>query len=121
VQHRSVAANDQDQVCIIGLPASVSVGQPRRCGIAVVKDETHFRMLPPERHLHLAMPPYWFFLSSGGQKILEDHVHADVTFGVHVPADMPDRPSLYPEELSGRTLLSVPGEEKRILIDGNTK
>jgi hypothetical protein len=74
-----------------------------------------------ERHLHLAMPPYWFFLSSGGQKILEDHIHADVTFGVHVPADMPDRPSLYPEELSGRTLLSVPGEEKRILIDGNAK
>jgi len=74
-----------------------------------------------ERHLHVAMPPYWFFLSNGGQKILRDHIRADVTLGVHVPANMPDRPSRYPEELRGRLLLSVPGEVKRIPIDGDAK
>ncbi len=70
-----------------------------------------------ERPLHLAMPPYWFFKSGGGKKILEDHIHADEIIGVHVPARIPDSPSQYPEELRGRTLFSVPGEEKRISID----
>jgi L-ascorbate metabolism protein UlaG (beta-lactamase superfamily) len=69
-----------------------------------------------ERHMHLALPPYWFFLSNGGKKILDDHIHASETFGVHVPASIPDSPAQYPEELRGRTLLSVPGEEKRIPV-----
>ena len=69
-----------------------------------------------ERHMHLALPPYWFFLSNGGKKILDDHIHAGETFGVHVPASMPDSPAQYPQELRGRTLLSVPGEEKRIPV-----
>jgi L-ascorbate metabolism protein UlaG (beta-lactamase superfamily) len=69
-----------------------------------------------ERPMNLALPPYWFFMSSGGRQVLEDHIHADETLGVHVPASMPDRPSQYPEELRGRNLLSVPGEEKRIPI-----
>jgi L-ascorbate metabolism protein UlaG (beta-lactamase superfamily) len=74
-----------------------------------------------ERRMHLAMPPYWFFMSDGGKQILEDHIHADVTLGVHVPLDMPDSPSQYPEEFRGRILLSVPGEEKRIPIDSDAK
>jgi L-ascorbate metabolism protein UlaG (beta-lactamase superfamily) len=74
-----------------------------------------------ERHMHLAMPPYWYFMSSGGKKILEDHVRADVTVGVHVPANIPDTPSLYPDELRGRLLFSVPGEEKRIPVAPDAK
>ena len=74
-----------------------------------------------ERQMHLALPPYWFFLSNGGQKILEDHIHGDEIFGVHVPSSMPDSPAQYPEELRGRTLLSVPGEEKRISIAGDAQ
>ena len=74
-----------------------------------------------ERRMHLAMPPYWYFMSGGGKKILEDHVQADVTLGVHVPANIPDSPSRYPEELRGSTLLSVPGEEKRISISVDAK
>ncbi len=74
-----------------------------------------------ERRIHLALPPYWYFLSGGGMKILEDHIHADETIGVHVPASMPDSPARYPEELRGRTLFSVPGEERRISISGDEK
>jgi len=69
-----------------------------------------------ERHMHLALPPYWFFLSNGGKKILDDHIHAGETFGIHVPSSVPDSPAQYPQELRGRTLLSVPGEEKRIPV-----
>ena len=74
-----------------------------------------------ERHTHLALPPYWYFMSDGGNKILEDHVHADVTVGVHVPANIPDTPSQYPDELRGRLLFSVPGEEKRISVAAGAK
>lgn len=74
-----------------------------------------------ERPMHVALPPYWYFLSNGGKKILDDHIHADEVFGVHVPSSMPDSPAQYPEDLRGRTLLSVPGEEKRILIGGDAK
>jgi L-ascorbate metabolism protein UlaG (beta-lactamase superfamily) len=74
-----------------------------------------------ERQLHLALPPYWYFLSNGGKKILEDHIHAEEVFGVHVPKDVPDSPAQYPEELRGWTLLSVPGEERRISISDDEK
>jgi len=74
-----------------------------------------------ERQLTLALPPYWFFLSNGGKKILEEHIHATEVIGVHVPSSMPDSPAQYPEEIRGRTLFSVPGEEKRIQIDGDAK
>jgi len=70
-----------------------------------------------ERRLQLALPPYWFFMSNGGRKILEDHIHTTEVIGVHVPSSMPDSPARYPEEIRGRTLFSVPGEEKRIEID----
>lgn len=73
------------------------------------------------QQLQLALPPYWFFMSNGGQKILDEHIHADEVIGVHVPSNMPDSPAQYPEEIRGRTLFSVPGEEKRIQIDGTTK
>jgi len=72
-----------------------------------------------ERQLHLALPPYWYFLSNDGKTILDNHIHADEVFGVHVPKDVPDSPAQYPEELRGWTLLSVPGEEKRISISGD--
>jgi L-ascorbate metabolism protein UlaG (beta-lactamase superfamily) len=74
-----------------------------------------------EQHTHLALPPYWYFLSDGGKKILEDHIHAEEVFGVHVPKNVPDSPAQYPEELQGTTLLSVPGEEKRIPVGGNAE
>lgn len=74
-----------------------------------------------ERQLHLAMPPYWYFKSGGGKKILEDHIHASEIIGVHVPARIPDNPSQYPDELRGRTLFSIPGEEKRIGINSDAK
>jgi L-ascorbate metabolism protein UlaG (beta-lactamase superfamily) len=74
-----------------------------------------------ERSLHLALPPYWFFLSNGGKKILDDTIRAAEVIGVHVPSRMPDNPAQYPVELRGRTLFSVPGEEKRIRVESDAK
>ena len=74
-----------------------------------------------ERQLDLAMPPYWYFMSGGGKKILEDHIQAGETIGVHVPANIPDSPAQYPDELQGRMLFSIPGEEKRISVDRDAK
>jgi L-ascorbate metabolism protein UlaG (beta-lactamase superfamily) len=74
-----------------------------------------------ERQLDLAMPPYWYFTSGGGIKILEDHIQAGETIGVHVPANMPDSPAQYPDEFQGRVLFSIPGEEKRISVDHDAK
>jgi L-ascorbate metabolism protein UlaG (beta-lactamase superfamily) len=74
-----------------------------------------------QRQLHLALPPYWFFLSDGGKKILDEHIHAADVIGVHVPSSIPDSPAEYPEELRGRVLFSVPGEEKKLSIDGSLK
>ena len=74
-----------------------------------------------ERATHLALPPYWFFLSERGSKVLDDHIRAGATIGVHVPAQVPDSPSKYPPELKGRTLFSVPGEEKRIPLPGEAE
>jgi hypothetical protein len=38
-----------------------------------------------------------------------------------VPANMPDSPARYPDELQGRMLFSIPGEEKRISVDHDAK
>jgi L-ascorbate metabolism protein UlaG (beta-lactamase superfamily) len=74
-----------------------------------------------ERTLHLAMPPYWFFQTKGGRIILDKHIRAAEVIGVHVPIRMPDNPALYPKELIGKLLFSVPGEIKRIRIDSDAE
>ena len=69
-----------------------------------------------QKDLLLALPPYWFFLSDGGMKVLADHIHADETIGVHVPREVPDRPDDYPSELQGREMFTRPGESHTIEI-----
>lgn len=71
-----------------------------------------------ERDSHLALPPYWFFLTEDGKRVLDHRIGADKNLGVHVPRNMPDDPENYPSELRGKELLSVPGEERSISIAG---
>lgn len=67
-----------------------------------------------ERHTHLAMPPYWFFLSSQGRRILEERIGADHEVGMHVPTRISDDSAERPEALQDVDLFSKPGEVRRI-------
>ena len=69
-----------------------------------------------ERHTHLAMPPYWFFLSGEGREILEHRIGPDHAIGMHVPTEVPDDPRSRPEELQGVDLFTKPGETRKIAV-----
>lgn len=67
-----------------------------------------------ERHTHLAMPPYWFFLSGEGREILEHRIRPDHAIGMHVPTEIPDDRIQRPEELQDVDLFTNPGETRKI-------
>jgi len=62
----------------------------------------------------LALPPYWFFTSDGGQLILARYINADHAVGIHVPAAMPDDPAERPAAYAGFDLFTNPGETRAI-------
>ncbi len=62
----------------------------------------------------LALPPYWFFTSDGGQFILAEFIKPDHAIGIHVPTNMPDDPTERPEEFHGFDLFTSPGETRKI-------
>ena len=66
-----------------------------------------------ERHIDLAFPPYWFFLSDDGREILQDHISIRHSIGIHVPAKFGEDPSSVPAELFGDELFTSPGEGRR--------
>lgn len=66
-----------------------------------------------ERHIDLALPPYWFFLSEDGREILENRINIRNSIGIHVPAQFGDDPSSIPDELLGDDLFTRPGEGRR--------
>lgn len=57
-------------------------------------DESHF--LDHQQHwqkrlTHLALPPYWFYLSDMGKEIVEELLNAQQSVGVHVPVHVPEQ------------------------------
>jgi L-ascorbate metabolism protein UlaG (beta-lactamase superfamily) len=80
-------------------------------------EDAHFAKSPEhwtERHSHLAMPPYWFFLSNEGRRILQDRIGADEVIGMHVPTDVPDDPASRHESLQDVDLFVMPGEARTL-------
>lgn len=69
-------------------------------------------------HTQMAFPPYWFFISAGGQKILKNRIRADHSVGVHVPLSVPVDVSARPPEFHGHDLFKVPGETRDIPATG---
>jgi L-ascorbate metabolism protein UlaG (beta-lactamase superfamily) len=65
-----------------------------------------------ERTVDLALPPYWFFGSDDGIRILENRMDVRHSIGIHVPADFSD-PGKIPAELAGYDLFTSPGEGRR--------
>jgi len=77
--------------------------------------DEHFAKSPDhwkERHSHLAMPPYWFFLSNEGRRILRDRIGADKVIGMHVPTAVPDDPASRRESLQDADLFVKPGDTR---------
>ena len=72
-----------------------------------------------ERHTHFAMPPYWFFFSNEGRKILDDRIGAGHAVGMHVPNSVPNDKSERPEELRDVDLFTTPGETREISVQSH--
>ncbi|PCJ27540.1 MAG: hypothetical protein COA96_03305 [SAR86 cluster bacterium] len=66
----------------------------------------------------MAFPPYWFFSSSNGQKILQQRINPAHSVGVHVPVTIPADPLLRPVELRAFDLFTQPGET-RVISENN--
>jgi L-ascorbate metabolism protein UlaG (beta-lactamase superfamily) len=64
-----------------------------------------------ERNVDLALPPYWFFGSEAGIKILDDQIGVERAIGVHVPAEFSDAANI-PESIRDFELFTQPGEER---------
>ena len=64
--------------------------------------------------IHLALPPYWYFLAPGGETVLGGRLQPAASVGVHVPTDMPDDPASRPPEFVGYDLFTSPGESRVI-------
>ena len=72
-----------------------------------------------ERPADLALPPYWFFLSTSGRAVLDETLQPAHAIGVHVPASVADDPDERPEEFEGVDLFTAPGEERVFTIGGS--
>lgn len=70
-------------------------------------NDSHFRPLVDfwdQQKTTVAFPPYWFFLNSVGNYILDYRINANKSIGVHVPKQVP--PALI---RSGKAYFSAPG------------
>jgi len=67
-----------------------------------------------QRHLDLALPPYWYFRSESGRQVLAERLRPAHAVGVHVPERMPDHPDARPAEMRGFDLFTEPGEERPV-------
>jgi len=74
------------------------------------RDDAHWR----RRRTHVAFPPYWFFTSEEGRRVLDSRIGAARTIGVHVPTNVPSRPEERAPDLRGHELFTVPGEAREI-------
>jgi len=67
-----------------------------------------------ERHTHMAFPPYWFFLSEEGRRIVGERLEPGHAVGVHVGTDVPARPGEREPGLRDADLFLEPGETREI-------
>ncbi len=67
-----------------------------------------------EKRTRLAMPPYWFFLSDEGRKIMDEHLNAEHYTGVHVPANAEAVRRQYPDALKDADLFTRPSETRAL-------
>ena len=64
--------------------------------------------------LNMAFPPYWFFNSTFGPKILSDRLKPQASVGVHVPVSIPTDAARRPVEFRNHDLFTQPLETRVI-------
>lgn len=67
-----------------------------------------------QRRLHLALPPYWYFLSDDGRVVLEERLRPAHAVGIHVPVSVPENPAEREPALREVDLFTRPGETRRV-------
>jgi L-ascorbate metabolism protein UlaG (beta-lactamase superfamily) len=65
------------------------------------------------RGLDMAFPPYWYFASDDGRRVLDERLKPAHSVGIHVPVEMTS-PEKRPPELAHRDLFVTPGEIRDI-------
>jgi len=65
------------------------------------------------RPLDVAFPPYWYFQSEDGRRVLEERLKPRQAVGIHVPVEMTNRAER-PLELADYDLFVSPGETRDI-------
>ena len=74
------------------------------------RDEGYWR----RRQTDVAFPPYWFFSTDAGRRVLERRIAPSRSIGVHVPANVPSRADQRTPEFRGYDLFTEPGEVRDI-------
>lgn len=62
----------------------------------------------------LALPPYWYFLSTSGRAVLAERLRPGHAVGIHVPADIPAEPAAREPALRDVDLFTRPGETRPV-------
>ena len=65
------------------------------------------------RPLDMAFPPFWYFQSEDGRRVLEERLKPAQAVGIHVPVEMTN-PAERPPELAEYDLFVSPGETRDI-------
>ena len=65
------------------------------------------------RSLDIAFPPYWYFQSEDGRRVLDERLKPAHAVGIHVPVEMRN-PAERPPELAEYDLFVSPGETRDI-------
>ncbi|MGH8168369.1 MAG: MBL fold metallo-hydrolase, partial [Woeseiaceae bacterium] len=74
------------------------------------KHEEHWEGRLP----HMAFPPYWYFLSAEGLRVLNQRLRPAHSVGIHVPVTIPEAAAEREPPLQGVDLFTRPGETREI-------
>jgi L-ascorbate metabolism protein UlaG (beta-lactamase superfamily) len=66
------------------------------------------------RVLNVAFPPYWYFLSQEGMRVLRERLRPLHAVGIHVPVTVPENAAEREEGLRDVDLFTLPGETREI-------
>lgn len=64
---------------------------------------------------HMAFPPYWYFLSDDGSRVLQERLRPAHSVGIHVPVTVPENAAEREPRLRNVDLFTRPGETRGIL------
>lgn len=94
----------------LGESATVAhLGDADTSDVHFARDALYWKRRP----LDMAFPPYWYFQSEDGRRVLEERLEPAHAIGIHVPAGMTN-PAERPPELAEYDLFVSPGETRDI-------